>query len=125
MADLTQFDDEFEEAIKSSTVYGSGWNMNPLNFDDSFDAFGIMKSPDLLALQYKDVNFNAESYLQNIALIKPDFAQLMQSSGVDMKILRETQNANEFWWHVNRQTAMIGAGNTIATWKDMAPAYQE
>ena len=117
--------EETERELDATTVAGDGWNMNPLNYAESFDAFGLIDSPDLQALRYKDPNFNAESYLDNIAEINPQFASLMTRSGVDMETLKQTGNANQFWWHVNRGIAMVGAANTIAHWKESVPAYQE
>jgi len=118
-------DEEIERGMDSITVAGDGWNVNPLNFDESFDAFGLMDSPDLQALRYTDSNFSADTYLNEIQEINPEFVSLMNKSGVDMDVLKQTGNANEFWWNVNRGIAMLGAANTIAHWKETVPEYQE
>ena len=118
-------DSELEDKLNLTDIAGDGWNMNPLNWAESFDAFGIDGSPDLQALRYKDSTFNAESYLSEIAQINPEFSGLLSRSGVDINVLKETGNANEFWWNVNRGIAMVGAAHSIAHWKETVPAYQE
>jgi hypothetical protein len=122
---VTDYDNPYDDAVAGQNIFGDGFNMNPLNYAETFDALGIMDSPDLMALRYKDKNFDAKSYLDELVGLKPDFVEMMRTGGIDLQILKETGNVNEFWWQINRQTAMIGAATTIANWRENVPEYQE
>ena len=115
---LETYTNPYDADVDDMRIAGDGYNMNPLNYRETFDLFGLIDSPDTNALMYEDPDFKAEAYMARVAELRPGYLEMLQRTGMDLETLKKTKNANQFWYSVNKALGMMGAYKIVSDYRE-------